>query len=370
MATCKSASLFATSSSALETTYMETGNIALDMALTNGKGLPMGKYVILTAEQGSGKTTTCVDLIKRLCNKHIAASIPFKMMFLDIEGSQELARKMGLGPLIDNGSLLYKDGPCTFEDLDQMATDIANGAPFYEGLKVIIIDSLTMIKSDQEVSSEKGDFGNATRARNKFYKIFLSELKRKGITLISISQVRVKQGATAYEDPKKSAITDGDLHYADIILKLAKTTGGNNAETKKKDIKVTTSDKTEKLSPNFFVSYKPYGDKNRYGHFPAVTTLVKYSVGCDNWYIMREILSHYKYLVNKGTATYPKFVMSDELTGYVGVEFPVESDKKTMKKYLRENMGAIKDFLRSKDEYRLVPDDILASEDDEDYDDE
>lgn len=366
MATCKSASLFATSSAVLETTYMETGNIALDMALTNGKGLPMGKYVILTADHGSGKTTTCIDLIKRLCGKHSAAGIPFKMMFLDIEGSQELARRVGLGPLIDNGSLLYREGPCTFEDLDQIATDINSGAPFYDGLKVIIIDSLTMIKSELETSSEKGDFGNATRARNKFYKIFLSELKRRGITLISISQVRVKQGATAYEDPKKSAVTDGDLHYADIILKLAKATGGNNAETKKVDIKTTTSDKTEKISPNFFVSYKPYGDKNRYGHFPSVTTLMKYSVGCENWYIMREILSHYKYLVNKGSAGYPKFVLSDEVAGYVGVEFPENCDKKAMKKYLRDNMGPLKEFLRSKDEYRLVPDDVVTSDDEDD----
>ena len=58
-----------------------------------------------------------------------------------------------------------------------------------------------------------------------------------GITIFGISQQRKKQSVmNAFEDPNKAAVADGDLHYADVIIKLSKTSGGNDPETKKKEV--------------------------------------------------------------------------------------------------------------------------------------
>ena len=57
--------MFVTSDKDLVSVFEETGNIGLDMALTNGKGVEIGSYVILTAGNGAGKSTTCLDLVKR-----------------------------------------------------------------------------------------------------------------------------------------------------------------------------------------------------------------------------------------------------------------------------------------------------------------
>ena len=37
--------------------FIETGNVGLDLALTDGKGLPMGSSTLLWAKPGCGKTT-------------------------------------------------------------------------------------------------------------------------------------------------------------------------------------------------------------------------------------------------------------------------------------------------------------------------
>ena len=52
--------------------FIETGNIGLDLALSDGKGLPMGASILLWAKPGSGKTTIVADASKRLI------SLPFK----------------------------------------------------------------------------------------------------------------------------------------------------------------------------------------------------------------------------------------------------------------------------------------------------
>ena len=53
-----------------DTSFIETGNIGFDMALSNGLGLPIGSSVLLWAAPACGKTTLFADVSKRLIKIH------------------------------------------------------------------------------------------------------------------------------------------------------------------------------------------------------------------------------------------------------------------------------------------------------------
>lgn len=360
--------MFVTSDKDLVSVFEETGNIGLDMALTNGKGVEIGSYVILTAGNGAGKSTTCLDLVKRILFRWKKNGLKDnKVIYIDMEGSKSLAENIGLGEYLNDGTLLYKPGPCTMAQLYDICDSIIDRKKKVDGTKYIFIDSITNLLCEKEVNadSDKGDYGNAVASRNKWYKKYLAKLESMGITIFGISQQRKKQSVmNAFEDPNKAAVADGDLHYADVIIKLSKTSGGNDPETKKKEVFNATTGKTDKISYQFKVTYTTYGDKNRYGHFPPVTTLMTYGKGCNNWYIIKTLLESYNYLSNAGSANSPKFNFSPELITFVGVEAGENLSKKEMRLYISQYLPEIKEFLRSKDQYCINKEQGIIEDDD------
>ena len=90
--------------------YVETGNVGLDLALSNGKGLPMGSSVLFWAKPGSGKTTVVADACRRLIQKYKANGETFKVLYIAIEDCIELMRSLGLGPYIKSKDFLYARG--------------------------------------------------------------------------------------------------------------------------------------------------------------------------------------------------------------------------------------------------------------------
>ena len=58
--------------------FIETGNIGFDLALSNGKGIPVGASVLLWADPGCGKSTILADVSKRLLKRSKKNNIPFK----------------------------------------------------------------------------------------------------------------------------------------------------------------------------------------------------------------------------------------------------------------------------------------------------
>lgn len=343
-----------TEESDFDTVYEESGNIGLDMALTNGKGIPVGAYIILAAVKGSGKTTTCMDLARRILTRwKVSGDTSSKMLYIDMEKSTELARKMGLNEFAVSGSLLYRRGPCSITVLEKFSQAILDGKKPYCDIKYIIIDSITNLSCEKEMKAEveKGDFGNAVAARNKWYKKYLGALEARGITIFGISQFRKKQQAQQYEDPGKAAVADGDLHYADIILKLSKSTGGNDSETKKVEVFNVSTGKVDKLGKQFKVTYTVYEDKNRFCKTAGVTSLMTYGRGCNNWYMLKQLLTGFDFMENKGSAAYPKWNFAPKLLAYIGQEEVADLDKNEMIEFLQQNISGIKNFLRAEDCY-------------------
>ena len=62
--------------------FIETGNIGFDLALSNGKGIPVGASVLLWADPGCGKSTILADVSKRLLKRSKKNNIPFKVLYI------------------------------------------------------------------------------------------------------------------------------------------------------------------------------------------------------------------------------------------------------------------------------------------------
>lgn len=356
--------------SALDQEFFETGNVGIDIAVSDGRGLPVGGVVSFCAAAGAGKSTTCIDIIKRVCAKYEAEGLPYKVAFFDNEVSRELGKVMGLNQYIDSGTLLYKWGPTMMEDLEKLAYAISKGHPKLKDVKLLVVDSINNCVCQAEVDSsiEKGDYGNINRIRNRFYKKYLPELKKHGVTCIFVTQERGNQEATAYTSKTKSALSYGDKHSVDTLLYFSKATGGKDPDIKKKKMKSSTGDEIT-MSDSFLITIRCDGDKNRYGNRVPVKTLVKYGKGADNWWLLWKMLVNFKHMKNAGTVQKPDWNISSEFNEFTENSFPAGCKKAEMIAWLKDNISLVKDFLKLKGEYRGAPCFGTTAEDDG-YDDE
>lgn len=333
--------------------FFETGNIALDMIVSNGRGLPVGGTVTFFAGPGAGKSTTCIDVAKRVLTRWRKEGLPYKVLYIDTEKSEALMNAMGMDEFRREGSFLVHNTLATFKSLEDYCSGIVADDDFVKDVRLIIVDSIQGIvcKRELEAGIESGDFGDAVRFRNKFYKTILPLLKTKGVACLFVSQQRKKQAATAYENPNKSAMADGDKHYADVLLYFSKTSNSQNSETKKKEVVMATSNEKVGVTDSYFVTMKIDGDKNRYGTKGEAKTLMRYGKGCDNWWVMHNLLSKWGHLKNKGSASSPKWNIDDALFAATEQSFKPDSTKAELRTWLRHHMTAIKDFLKSNGEY-------------------
>lgn len=204
--------------------FVETGNIGFDFALSDGKGLPVGSSILLWAKPGCGKTTIVADAARRLIQKAKANNEKFKVLYLAVEDSSSLMISLGLGEYMDSGDLIYKAGRFCWRYVETFYSAVLNGYKGYEDIKLIVIDSVNNVLSDQNIknSVSDGDYGTKSRERSSFYSKFLPLCKEKGITSIFISQIRKKQNVqNQWEDTNRAAVSNVDLHNVDIILKCS-----------------------------------------------------------------------------------------------------------------------------------------------------
>jgi len=350
--------------------YVETNCIGLDLGMTNGKGLPRGAAIAIYAMPGCGKTTICADAIFRIIRAHKEKGLDYKVAYFASEDCSQLLTSMGLKEYIDSGDLIYEtgttDSPLTFNMLENGYRDMLADKGKYAGVKLVIVDSITNIISETMLDKDigAGDFGSNAKDRAQFYPKYLASCKSKGITSIFLSHIRVKQNATAYEDPKRPAITDTDMHNMDIIAKLSKIEDSKISDIRK--IKVNTIFGQETLQDRYILKIstcfaKP--TKNRYGRVCDCLLLIEPGKRVINTYTMRCLLEGWGYVKQNGAY----YTISEELCNKFDLPENMRKNirRKDINVFTRENLKELKEYLKLNDQYRIN----ISEERDEDEDD-
>ena len=333
----------------IETKFIETGDVGLDLAMTNGLGLPEGSSILLWAKQAVGKTTILGDMCKRLLDEATRKGEDYKVLFVAVENSKELLKSMGLGKYMASKQLLYLAGQTNWRKIELYYDAILQGYKEFAGVKLVIIDSVNTVLSDSNVdkSGSDGDFGTRARERGNFYAKYLPICSERGITSVFISQVRKKQDAGLYEDPSKAAVTHADLHSVEIIFKCTKKVLSSTDGQVEKETAFGKFKEQRRYIVKLDSSCTDC--KNRFFNSVPAEILVVKGKGVDNTYALRKLLEFNKYIKSSGGW----FTFSPELSEVLGIP-----EKKNMRiaevnEYLRNNTGLLIGLLKEAGQYCL-----------------
>lgn len=329
--------------------YVETGNVGLDLALSNGKGLPMGSSVLFWAKPGSGKTTVVADACRRLIQKYKANGETFKILYIAIEDCIELMRSLGLGPYIKSKDFLYaRGGSMCWRQVEKLYQNVLNGEGSFEGVKLIVIDSINSVLSDQNQSNSvaDGDYGSRSKERNNFYIKYLGMCKERGISSFFISQVRKRQNAGMFDDPNRAAVSESDLHYVDIIFKCSSSTNSTDA-SKVEEETIFGKDKVA-LKSIFKMDSKATDCKNRFFTGNAVEILFEKGKCVWNYYVIGKLLEGNK--LAKNAAGWWTF--DPELCSALGL--PENKMRKSeFNKIVQDNIGSLVEIIKKMGKYKI-----------------
>lgn len=349
------------------TEYIETGNIGFDMAISNGLGLPRGASILLWANPGCGKTTLFGDVSRRLIKAHKAKGEEYKVLYIAVEGSRELLRKLGLKEYMDSRDFIYLERRFCWRQIEQLYDMVIEGKPPYDNVKLIVIDSVTNVLSDQNLkkSCADGDYGTRTKERSSFYSKYFPMCKTLGINTFLVSQVRNNTEAVGlYAEKKKAAASDPDKHNADIIIKCSALI--SHKETIK--VKTKTAFGEDKQVEKYVMSLDPTNNasKNRYENTHKCEVLIERGVGVINSYALRKILAFQGFMSDSGGW----YTFSKELCEAFGIP------EKKMRKdeadnLVAENSGKLVNFLKEVGCYSVTaPDKVERIAGDQDVEEE
>ena len=340
--------------------FIETGNIGFDLALTNGKGIPIGASVLLWADPGCGKSTILADVSKRLLTRSKRNNIPFQVLYIDTEGSRGLFYAMGLRPFIKSGDFIVADKAMCWRSVETIYDAILNKSKGFENVKLVIIDSVNNIQSDANTqkSVADGDFGSKAKERTGFYTKYFGLCKERGISTMLISQVRqnIEASQMAF-DKRKAAVSWADKHNVDIILKCSKTSLASEDKSEMVKVKAVFGDVVDTSTYIFKMTSQGADCKNRYFVGRPAAVLVKQGKGIDNSYALTKLLK-FNGLINVagGWYTFAKEICEP-------LNLPSKNLRKNeMNQLVRENMGSLVELLKGMNLYNLVPEEEVLGE--------
>lgn len=347
-----------------ESRFIETGNIGFDMAISNGKGIPLGCSILFWGSQGCGKTTLFADVARRLIEKGKKNNEPFKVLYIDVEGSEFLTldSRLGLKKYYHSCDFLRTDGkdhetgeihPITWSLIESMYDAILAEKPGFKDIKLVIIDSINNVLSAQQEKNSitSGDFGTRAKERSNFWAKYLPQCKQKKVSTFMISQARTKQDAvlSPYVSKEKPAGSFADFHNADVILKCIKASASSHDDSAKK-VTLTAYNET-KDQDRFILVLDPTaeGSKNRIARTYKCEVLIEKGFGAHNFYSLRKILEFHGFLKKNGAW----YQFAKELIK--GFNLPDKKmNREEVNKILRQNEELFVKFLKETDCYSIV----------------
>lgn len=334
-----------------ETEFVETGNIGFDMAISNGKGLPLGNSILFWGAPGCGKTTLFADVARRLIKSHKAQGEPFKVLYLAVEGSKELMKKLGLREYIDSRDFIYIEKRFTWSQIETFYDMVLGNKGAYKDVKLIVIDSINNVLSEQNVknSVSSGDFGTRAKERTNFWAKYLPICKQKKISTFMVAQMRQKQNTinSPFAETEKAAAGFADLHNADVIFKCKKFT--NNKDSVKVITKTAYGENKDTVRYVLMLDPTNAASKNRIDQTYQCEILLEKGFGAHNYYSLRKMLILHGFIKESG-AWY-------NFTKEVAEGLKI-SDKKmyldAINEIIKENANAFVNLLKESDCYSIV----------------
>lgn len=200
-----------------EDQFFPSGSLVIDSVLSNGAGIPLGKFISLNSPSGLGKTTLCLHIARNCCAKG------FRCLYIDTECglNRSQLESFSLLQFVENRTFIPKHIR-TYRELD----DLFSKAMTDESLKFIFLDSLTDIIPDQFIESNISDVnqpGLDARAQGIFFRKYKYVLTNSGVTVFFILQNRTKIAMNYGERSSVQAAGGQAVAYAmDISIELSK----------------------------------------------------------------------------------------------------------------------------------------------------
>ena len=336
--------------------YTRTYCDGFDLGLTDGAGMPQGAAISFFAEPGTGKTTVAADIIKRILTIKEQNNEPYKVMYIDCEGSRQLLSSMGLDKFMDSGRLMYFDNVNTFAELEELYTlTLTPEADYFKDIKLIIVDSITAMQSKAKMNKDvdDGDFGSNAKERGNFYPKYLLRCRKAGITSIFISQVRCNIGAGQFESKTRAATTQMDQHYMDIIVHFSKATSKqSNGIVERKIVTATGGETTIVDRFRLTMSTDKKICKNRFGKIPEITMLVKPGKKIINTFTMVELLKNLGMVTGNASSMKPDTELRELLGLPVDKETGIKG--KEFNKLVREHISEVRNRLIETDRFHAL----------------
>lgn len=265
---------------------LSTGIIPLDIIL--GGGVSDGDIVTLYSAEGVGKTTICLQTVKKLIDIHGK-----RVLYVDIEsGIRNQVESFNLMPYIQAGTFRFVDKFKMIGEVEKLFNSIVDSEelPF----DVIVVDSITNLLDDSMFERSILDPMMAGQAKAVTFLLqkFRVRFKERGIITFLINQERANLEAVNKYSPKtKSAGCKALKYIPDVIIRLKK---GEAIKHKK-----ATPNGIEEVEVGRYLTAS--ADKNRKGN-PAIPIEfpLKYGNGVSNILFLVKMLKDKGYVRQAG----------------------------------------------------------------------
>lgn len=231
-----------TTESHLEGGVISTGSLSLDISLGIG-GIPRGMFTEVVGPESSGKTTTCLSIVKQAIEQDL------NVLYIDVERALDFRYIRAVVGEFDEDRLVLAS-PETAEDAFSVAEDGIDSEEF--GL--IILDSLGALAPQKELDDDLTDANVALLPRllTKWLRRNSYKVKKNNIAFVFVNQVRDNIGSYVggYVSPGGHALK----HFLAVVIKFTKgqrITKGSGKDSKIIGVLTNFSIQKNKLAPPF-----------------------------------------------------------------------------------------------------------------------
>lgn len=304
-----------------EEEFIKTGSIILDMVISNGKGIPLNKFIEVASDSGLGKTTMILHACKSACDQG------HRVLYLDAEGGINDSLLDGIGLSQYKDDLFIVLPIQTYGEAEEICQDMIGNCSY------IVVDSITALLPDEllEKSITQVLPGLHSRYMSSFLQKFKGMVTNSGTSMIFINQVRNKfnfRGQTTQDSAGGYAMK----FYQDVRIFMKKSA--------KMEKRVVTGD-GEKVIEYGCIN-KIYTKKNRYNSpFVEIDIAVVYGKGISNLMSYNTWLNSHDCIKRSG-AWYSIILDGEEVAkvcGQNGILKAIKENFELIDAYVQENGG-------------------------------